>query len=381
MPWKGATVEDMRYQFILSVERDQDSISKICDAFGISRKTGHKWLKRYQEGGKTQLLDRSRRPLARPGDTSPELEAMIIQVRLRHPFWGAKKIRKVLMNEHPSILWPSPTTVWKILNRNGYTNKRRKRSRLAQTSPIEDCNFPNDVWSSDFKGWWLTKDGKTCEPLTIFDGYSRFLFCCKHVRRKNYDYVWNLLQEVFQEYGMPKRFRTDNGSPFATTSLGRLSRLAVKLIRLGVVPEWIAPGKPQENGRHERMHRSLKLEAGTPPKETLAIQESRLDRFKYEYNEIRPHEALEMLTPREVYTPSLIKWTGEEDDPQYSEEYEVRCVDKKGFVHWRGMRFFSSEVLKRETIGIKQSKGDLFEVRYGSILLGYIDPIRGFSRV
>jgi transposase InsO family protein len=340
--WKGARVEDIRYQFILSVKKHESCFSEICQAFEISRKTGYKWLKRFDEEGKRGLVDKDRKPLIRPRDTPPELQAAIIQKRLSHPRWGAKKLRRLLQLDHPDIEWPSLTTFGNILKKAGHTAKAFKRNRLAATNPLEDSKAANHTFSCDFKGWWQTKDAKTCEPLTVCDAFSRYLLCCEPVKSRSFLHVWPLLKEVFQEHGMPLRFRTDNGPPFATTAVGRLSRLSVKLIRLGITPEWISPGKPQENGRHERMHRTLKLEAANPLVETLEEQKKSLSIFRNEYNHIRPHEALGMLTPAEVYSYSSRKWTGDEQDPSYSSGYSERRVDSKGTIYWRGDRFFLS---------------------------------------
>lgn len=338
-------------------------------------------MNRALDGEESTLVDKSRAPLSRPGDTPIEVQTVIIELRNKYPFWGAKKLLSILKREQPDAKWPSVTTVGNILKRNGYTAQRRKRSRLAETAPLQGFDGPNDTWCTDFKGWWLTKDGKACEPLTVTDGHSRFLLCCRHVQRRSFEYVWELLQEAFQEYGMPLRFRTDNGSPFATNSLGRLSRLAVRLVRLGVTPEWIRPGKPQENGRHERMHRTLKLEAATPVAGTLNDQKIALKRFQYEYNFVRPHEALGMMTPSQVYIYSPRKWTGEQNDPTYPTDYDMRRVDSSGNFYWKGGRGFTSEVLKGEVVGIRTTGKDEFEIYYGPILLGKMDLINGFTRV
>jgi len=380
MPWKETAVKETRHRFIFSIYEDNASFGEVCEAFGISRKTGYKWKNIFEEHGKEGLEDRSRKPLSRPRDTSDEQKAAIIQMQLRFSKWGAKKIKSRLEKEAPEIKWPSVTTVGKILKKEGFTTKRRRRFPFAGAASLEDCNAPNDVWSADFKGWWLTQDERICEPLTIFDGYSRYLLCCQHTKRRGLDYIWGFIRETFEEYGMPLRFRTDNGSPFATRGLGRFSALAVKLLRLGITPEWTRPGKPQDNGRHERMHRTLNLEAVNPPAKNLRLQQDALNRFRYEYNQIRPHEALEMHTPAEVHQKSRRKWTGEERDPIYTDEYVERRIDGKGSLYWGGQRIFATEVLKREVVGIIQVYKDVFEVYYGPILLGRIDPIKGFTR-
>jgi len=380
MSWKNTKVEETRFNFIQAVKSQQGYFIEVCNAFGISRKTGYKWLHRYNKEGKEGLKDRSRKPHHQPRETSPEVKAVIINKRLKHPRWGSKKILKILQREMPDRNWPSETTIFNILKRNGYVNKPYRKKRLALTAPFEECNACNDVWSADFKGWWKTLDGSQCQPFTLLDTHSRFLLNCQHAKSTSFANVKPILTEIFQEFGMPKRFRSDNGPPFATHGAGRLSRLSIWLIKLGITPEWITPGNPQENGKHERMHRTLKQEVCQSPEEDINKQNEQLARFQYEYNFVRPHEALSLETPNSIYTPSTRKWTGEMSSPSYTNEYEVRKIDKNGSVYWRGIKFFISEILYGETVGIKEN-GYLHEVYFGSILLGRIDPILGYKKV
>ncbi len=381
MSWSNTKVEDVRLEFIIAVKSQLTSVIDVCRAFGISPKTGYKWLKRYEEGGKEALLDRSRRPQNRPLAIRAELEAAIVSERRRYPRWGPKKILKVLQRNYPNESWPSRTTVANVLKRNNCVNPRTKRSRLATAAPFEECHAPNEVWSADFKGWWKTGNGSICQPFTLMDSHTRFLFSCRPVKKVSAKVVKPLLIEVFQEFGMPDRFRSDNGPPFASTSIGRLSHFSIWLIKLGITPEWITPGKPQENGRHERMHRTLKAEVDRSEAWNLKQQDELLSGFQHEYNFVRPHEALSMETPGSIYTPSTRPWNNELKDPTYlSSNCETRIVDKSGYVYWKGTRFFTSELLYRERVGITET-GMLSEVYYGPILLGYIDPIGGFKRI
>ena len=380
MPWKGTSVENVRYEFVLSVGEDEDTFIDICEAFGISTKTGYKWLGRHREKGKAGLKDQSRAPKNRPRDTPDEIEEAIVGLKRQRPFWGPKKISAWLKREHPDAKWPSITTLGNILKRKGLSTKRRKSTRMAESAPIQECHAPNCGWTADCKGWWKTEDDCICEPLTICDSYSRYLLCSRHVKHRNFRCVWSNLKEAFEEYGMPLRFRTDNGSPFATTSLGRLSHLAVKLVRMGITPEWITPGKPQENGRHERMHRTLKLEAATPPAADIKEQQRRLDAWVYDYSFQRPHEALNMLTPADIYIPSTRLWTGEERDPVYPAEYQQRRVNKIGVFSWKGAKIFTTELLRYQTLGLHELEGGHTKVYFGPILLGAVIPIVGFKR-
>jgi transposase InsO family protein len=381
MPWRETKLEDVRLNFIEAVSLHSGCFYEVCDAFGISRKTGYKWIKRFQEGGLSNLADKRRCPRNRPRDTEDDVVTAIINAKLRRPHWGASKLKAILEREHPSISWPSRTTFGNILHRNKLTSKRTIRGRFASAAPISECYAPNDVWTTDFKGWWRTKSSEICEPFTLCDSYSRFILHCQHAKRKNFNFVWGCLKEVFEEYGMPKRIRSDNGPPFASRSVGRLSKLSIKLIRLKITPEWITPGRPQENGIHERMHKTLKLEAATPPANDLLSQQTQLDKFVYSYNWVRPHESLDMLCPREVYSSSTRVWTGEEEDPKYPEGYEERNVDVRGSIKWQGIKVFLSELLYGEKIGLKEMGDRTVEIYFGPILLGRIDPLTGFKKV
>jgi len=380
MPWRETSVDEVRYNFILAVKQEIESFSDVCDAFGISRKTGYKWVERFQLEGKAGLNDRRKSPSNRPRDTAAEVEAAIVTTRLKHPTWGPKKIRKILQQEYPDVCWPSRTTFANILKRKGYTTKPRKHLKMAKTAPLEECAAPNDIWSADFKGNWTLPNGSRCEPFTLLDSYSRFLITCQNVKSTSLANTQPLLIEAFQEFGMPRRFRSDNGPPFASQSVGRLSRLAIWLIKLGITPEWITPGKPQENGKHERMHRTLKQEINQNPQENLLDQETFLNRFQHEYNYVRPHEAIGLETPASVFSSSERKWTGDLRSPSYADEFETRRVDQSGYVYWKGCRFFTSEILYREPVGISR-RDEIHEVYFGPVLLGWIDPIKGFQRI
>jgi len=372
MPWKGETLESIRYNFILATQNDRVTFSDLCKAYGISRKTGYKWLLRFSEGGREALTDVVRAPFSRPRDVSQKNRNSIIDIAYSYPRWGAIKLKRILENEHPDIDWPSVTTFGNILKKEGLTKRRRIRYKMAKTTPVQDVSECNGTWCADFKGWWVTNDRKICEPFTVTDLHSRFILGCELVKNRKFQSVWKILEGIFYEFGMPDRFRTDNGSPYASNAVGRLSRMAVKLIRLGVTPEWITPGKPQENGIHERMHRTLKLEAATPPSNTRGEQIEVLNNFRDVFNFKRPHEALDLNTPSDIYVPSKKLWTGEESDPTYGEGYEERRVDSKGSFRWRGSSFFLTEILQKEKLGIKESAANIFEVSYSTVVLGHI---------
>jgi len=305
MVWKETCVMDQRMSFIAACLEDDESIASLCRHFGISRKTGHKWLGRYRAEGAVGLADRSRAPLSNGRSVSEDVAAAVIEVRQRYPSWGPRKVKAWLEDHHPEQAWPSASTIGVVFDRVGLTRARKRRRRIAgQSVPLAACRAPNDVWCADFKGWFLTGDGARVEPFTLSDGHSRFLLRCQAVGRCDGAHVWPVLVEAFQDYGLPRVLRTDNGPPFASLAAAGLSGFAVKLIKAGVTPNRIAPGKPQQNGRHERLHLTLKQDTACPPACSLAAQIERFARFRQVYNTERPHEALGQVPPARLYRPS-----------------------------------------------------------------------------
>lgn len=298
MPWNETSPMDQRTQFIADYLRDTLTVTELCQLYGISRKTAYKWIDRYLRHGPAGLEERSRRPRHSPNETAPEIVAAFLEARRRHPSWGAKKLLTLVHKRHPRWDLPGRSTVCDILSRNGMVPKKRQRRRLGHPGkPTSTILAPNDVWSADFKGQFKTGDGIYCYPLTVTDGYSRYLLGCQALYSTAVAGAKPVFTRLFKEYGLPQRIRTDNGVPFATNTLARLSALSAWWVRLGVLPELIEPGKPQQNGRHERMHRTLKAEATRPPAGNLAAQQRKFNRFRAEYNEERPHEALDQQTP------------------------------------------------------------------------------------
>jgi transposase InsO family protein len=296
---------DQKTQFIADVLRGGLAIVELCDQYGISRKTGYKWIDRYLKEGPSGLCDRSRRPSSNPNSTPPELVRAIVEARQRHPSWGAKKLLKILSDKHPRWPWPQRSTVCEILNRHGLVPKKRRRRAIGHPGkPTTVVTAPNDLWCADYKGQFKTGDGRYCYPLTVTDDFSRYLLGCQALLDTSVDGAKPVFTRLFREFGLPNRIRTDNGVPFATNTLARLSRLSAWWVRLGVMPEFIEPGKPQQNGRHERMHKTLKAEATRPPRATCRAQQQRFNTFRAEFNDERPHEALDMETPGSLYAPS-----------------------------------------------------------------------------
>ena len=306
MPWSQTMPRDQRVQFIADYLRNTLSMTELCDLYHVSRKTGYKWVQRYLRRGPIGLEELSRKPRVSPNQTPAERVAAILEARRHHPSWGAKKLLKILRKKHPRWSWPHRGTVCEILSRHGLVpHKRRRRVIGHPGKPTTQILAPNDVWSADFKGQFKTTNGTYCYPLTVSDGYSRFLLGCQALRSTSVAEAKPVFRRLFQEFGLPQRIRTDNGVPFATNTLGRLSQLSAWWVRLGVLPEFIEPGKPQQNGRHERMHRTLKAETTRPAAANLAAQQRKFNAFRQEFNQLRPHEALDLETPADCYTPSL----------------------------------------------------------------------------
>lgn len=381
MSYWSKSMEEHRLKFINEViQNRQQTFQEICFKYDLSRKTGYKWFNRYRKNGENGLKDSPKARLTQ-NYISDEAKNCVISIRNKYPKRGPKKIHIEMINNFSEIEVVSCGSIGRILKENDLTSSRKYRRHVAQTAPLQNCYNPNDVWSYDFKGWFTTGDGSKCEPLTIIDGASRFLIRCEHMIRKRTNDVWEVLADAFQEYGLPKRIRSDNGPPFATTGIGRLSPLAIKLIKVGVIPEWIQPGCPQENGRHERFHLTLKNETASPPALDLNLQILKMQQFLNYYNYERPHEALNQLTPGFVYATSDTKWDKKYRSPEYSEEYEIRRVDKGGSISWKGHSIFLSESLWQEPVGIKEEKVGIMAISYGPIQLGKIDLNKGFKRI
>jgi putative transposase len=265
------------------------------------------------------------------------------------------------------------STIGSLFDREGLTVKRRLRRRGPPSSqPFAQCGAANDVWCIDFKGWFLTGDGARCEPLTLTDAHSRYLLRCQALRRTDSDHVWPVLDAAFREFGLPCRLRSDNGSPFASSGAGGLSKMSVKVIKAGVVPERIAPGKPQQNGRHERMHLTLLQDAASPPARNLREQFKRLRDFQHLFNEQRPHEALDDATPADCYTASPRRFDGVLREPEYGDHEEVRRVRHNGEIKWQGQTIYISEALIGEPVGLRNEGAAGWCVCYGPIVLGTI---------
>ena len=374
MPWKVSSAMEERYQFVREAKGYLGHFTELCAYYGISTKTGYKWISRYDSGGIDCLHDRSKAPKNHPNQVASEIREAILQARRAHATWGPKKLRILLQQTKSKQSWPSLSTIAEIIKCNGLSIRRKYRRRVTPSSqPFLGCDEPNRVWCADYKGWFTTRDGHRCDPLTISDGFSRYLLRCQIVDSMSYEVARGVFEAVFREYGLPTAIRTDNGTPFASRGLAGLSRLSVWWIRLGIQPERIKPGKPQQNGRHERMHLTLKRETAQPPAQNRRAQQRRFDAFCQEYNNVRPHEAIEMNIPASLYHPSSRPYPDRVPDLEYGSEFESRRIGSNGEFKWEGNKIFLSEILQGERIGLLPCHDRYWRIYLGSLSLGIFD--------
>lgn len=366
----------IREEFIQHALSGRFPVTALCNAYGISEKTGHKWLRRFKEEGSGGLADRSHVAHELPHRVSLALRNEILSLREKHPTWGPRKIRAILKRQSQSRL-PAPSTIGDILRREGLVRPRRRRNHAVGVgidSVLTAADDPNDVWTADFKGEFRLSSGSYCYPLTVQDISSRYLIGTTALSSTALIPVRVAFTRHFEEFGLPRVIRTDNGIPFASPqAIGRLSRLSVWWLKLGIRPERIRPAHPQENGKHERMHKTLKAEATRPPSETLSEQQKRLDRFRGEYNEERPHESLNQETPASLYRVSARPYGGALKRFEYPAHFDARYVASNGMIHFKSKRFFLSESLSSEEVGLEEIEDQLWRVDFGPLTLGTFD--------
>jgi putative transposase len=374
VPWKETCVMEQRVEFITKWRQERETMAELCRSFGISRETGYKWVRRYDRDGFEGLTDRSRAPHHCPHVISESIEDVIVQARTMHPHWGPKKLVALLQREVPKVLWPAASTVGEILHRRGLVVPRRRSRRCpVYTQPFAGCEAPNTVWSADMKGWFVTRDGSRCDPFTLTDNYSRYLLRCQLVSRTDHEHIQPVIEAAFRQYGLPQAMRTDNGVPFATTTVGGLSRLSIWLYHLGVTPERIAPGRSAQNGRHERMHRTLKAETANPPQRTRRAQQQAFDRFRQEYNQHRPHEAVGQKTPASLYHGSARPYPSRLPELSYPDHYVLRKVRGQGEFKWRSHQLYLSGTLAGETVGFDKIDDHRWIIYFGPVRLAQLD--------
>lgn len=365
-----------KLRFVFEYELGEQTMTELCQRYEIARETGYVWLRRYRAAGMAGLVERNRAAHRHANQTPEAMERMVLELRQAHMRWGPRKLKRILERDEPGRRWPAASTIGALLKREGLVVARKKRWRTAPyTEPLAHADGVNRVWCADFKGWFRTADGERIDPLTISDAHSRYLLRCQAVEKTDTARVQAIFEAAFREYGMPEAIRTDNGAPFASLAVAGLSRLAVWWIKLGIVPERIAAGHPEQNGRHERMHRTLKQEAAQPPAADRRKQQRALDRFRQEYNQVRPHEALGMQTPADVYQPSPRKFPVRVPEPVYPETMLVRSVRAHGHFRWKKNDVFLSEVLWGEQVGLLPEEG-WFTIYFGPFPIARFDSQR-----
>ena len=372
MPWKSSTPMDLRAEFVNRVMRGE-RVTDLCREYGISRKTGDKFKQRFMRLGVAGLQDASRAPKVIPHRTPPELVELIVAERKQHPTWGPKKVKETLERRLERAL-PAASTVGDILVRNGLVTPRKHRHReKARPTSLRDATAPNDVWCIDYKGQFQLGDRSLCYPLTITDHFSRYILACEGMGAISDEAAKEVCEDAFRLHGLPSAIRSDNGPPFASTGLASLTKLSVYWMRLGVDRERIRPGHPEENGRHERMHRTLKFETTRPARTNLLQQQERFDEFVEEFNGERPHEALGMKRPADVYQTSLRPFPSTLPDPYYPEHDDALRVSQDGKIYFCGRKIYISRALTHEYIGIRERNDGRWLVSFLHLDLGYID--------
>lgn len=378
MSWKTTDTAQARRSFIGEILKGELEVTELAESYGISRKTAYKWIERFEEKGSAGLEELSRAPHHHPNALEPELEARVLECKARWPKWGAPKLLVKLREQVGMERCPSESSISRILQRHGLVRPQGRRRSKAQGTVLSGYEGPNAVWCADFKGWFVTGDGKICTPLTISDGWSRYLLRCQGLSAGTGRMV---VQPIFtaamREFGVPMAIRTDNGAPFASVGLGGLTGLSIWWLKLGIRLERSRPGCPQDNGRHERMHRTLKAETAQPAKTNLTAQQRAFDIFRAEYNEERPHEGLGGQTPAAVYTPSPRNFPARLPEVTYAQGWEERQVRGAGQMKWQGKDVYITTALAGEKIGLEPLEDGLWTVYFASHALGIFDERKG----
>jgi transposase InsO family protein len=362
MPWKGVTVSEQRQRFIEDYLLNCYSVTELAERFGISRRTAHKWINRYKQHGQKGYQELSRRPHTCPWRTDQAIVDELVKLRKVHPRWGPRKLLDLMERRDPERRLPSVSTAARVLAREGLIKPRRRYRRAHPGCPKSVPQGPNDIWAADYKGQFRLKNGNYCFPLTVSDISSRFLLGVDAHPAISLEKSFEHFRHIFRNYGLPNRIRTDNGTPFASNALARLSQLSVWFIKLGIYPELIEPGEPQQNGVHERMHRTLKQEATIPPASSLQAQQRKFDRFREEFNRVRPHEAIDMKRPGEIYEPSNRRMPRRIEVYDYPSHYIMRRVSRSGTIRVFGKQFFVSNTLHEDFVGLEEVDDGVYDL-------------------
>ena len=374
MPWKATDVVEERTRFVLEYDSAEYTMAELCRVCGIARKTGYEWVSRYEVEGLRGLDDRRSGARSHPNQTAAKIEREIVELKYRHPHWGAKKLQGHLMNKQGAVQWPALSRFGEILQRQGLSAPQPKRHKTAlYTRPFEKVEQANQVWCADFKGWFRTGRGERIDPLTMSDAHSRYLLRCHSVEKTDTEHVQAIFTAAFREYGMPDAMRTDNGAPFASRAVAGISRLSIYWMKLGIRPERIKPGHPEQNGRHERMHRTLKAETAKPPAANRAAQQRAFDRFRQHYNEERPHEALGQKTPASCYQNSTRSYPDRVPEPEYADHMKIKRVYPDGSFFWKGTQIFISKCLGGEILGLEPIDDRYWNIHFATFPLARFD--------
>lgn len=374
MPWKITGPMDQKIQLIADWQKILHSITDLSKKYGISRKTVYKWCNRYEEKGIDGLKDQNRTPIHNPNRTTDDIIKLLIKEKLKNRKRGPVKIYHQLKRQYPNIKLPAPSTISHWLKKNGLVNRRKIRKRVPPyTEPFIAVQSPNDVWSADYKGQFYTRDKRACYPFTISDNYSRYLLTCTGLPGPRYSQTRDALEKAFKQYGLPDAIRVDNGTPFAGRCVGGLSRLSIWWIQLGIAPERIDKGSPQQNGRHERMHRTLKLEAVNTMASNMKEQQRLFDEFIYDYNNHRPHEALNHESPVHYYKKSSRPYVESPPAIEYDLGYTVRGVRYNGYFRFNGQLYYLTDLLHKQRIALKEFDDGQWMIYYSFYPIGILD--------
>jgi putative transposase len=373
MGWKTTNPKDEKVKFIAHWLEDDSSFSELCWRYQISRKTGYALIHRYESEGEACFTPRSHVRHHHPNQLPQEMQNQIVNLKHQHPHWGPYKLKQWLQAHEPHVPWPATSTMGELLKRHGLVKTRRMRRHVpGYTTPLGHCDGANRVWSADFKGQFRLGNQQYCYPLTVSDNFSRYLLGCDALTSTKLNDAEKCFERLFYEYGLPDAIRTDNGQPFAGTGIGGLSRLSIGWLKLGILPERIAVGCPQQNGRHERMHRTLKAETALPPEYDFKKQQVRFDAFRKEYNEVRPHQALGGKCPAECYVASN-RGMPYGLEMGYDKTWEIRRIRSNGEIRWKGKKYYVSELLCGEPVGIECIGDGIGWLYFGRLKLGLVD--------
>jgi len=372
MPWLETEPMSEKIKFISAyLDNSEDTFQELCARFNISCKTGYKYVQRYKAEGVDGLKERSRAPHCKANQTPSYIEQAILEVKSRYPRWGSKKILNWLLQEKSLTAWPARSTIDELFKKHNLIRPRKRKRRVAPyTTPFTLCTQPNDVWSIDYKGQFALGNQEICYPLTVTDNFSRYVLAIEGSTQISGKETRNTLHKLFSEFGLPLAIRSDNGSPFAGTGLAGLSKLAVWFIKLGIIPERIRPGHPEENGRHERMHFTLKQETVLPPKFDHRKQQRSFNDFKKIFNEQRPHEGINFSRPDWLYSPSKRLYPKKIAPIEYDTDVITRGVRSNGAIKWKGIDVFVSETLEGERIAFKPCNQEEWIVYFSFIPIG-----------